>query len=97
MVNLAVNVSQNHRILGLRRDLWRSSSPIPLQVPLRRLHRKMPRQVFSNSTEWDSVVSLGSLPQCTVTLKVNKCFLTFVWNFLFQFVPIALCPFAGHH
>jgi len=34
------------------------------------------------SREGDSTTSLGSLFQCSVTLRVKKFFLMFRWNFL---------------
>jgi len=74
---------QNHRILGVGRDLCGSSSPAPCQsrVSQSRLHRTSSRQVLNISREGDSTTSLGSLFQGSVTLRV-KFFLMFRWNFL---------------
>jgi len=53
-----------------------------------RLHRIASRQVLDISKEGDSTIPLGSLFQCSATLKVKKFFLMFRWNFLcFSFYP----------
>ena len=43
--------SQSHRIVGVGRDLWKSTGPsLPLkQVPYKRLHRKASRQVLNKT------------------------------------------------
>jgi len=46
------------------------------------------RWLLSISREGDSTTSLGSLFQCSVTLRGKKFFLMFRWNFLF----FSLCP-----
>jgi len=45
--------SQNHRMVGIRRDLWGSSSPTPLlkMVHLYQVHRTSSRQVLNISRE----------------------------------------------
>jgi len=60
------------------RDLWGSSSPTPLpsRVTYSRLHRTASRQVLNISREGDSTTPLGSLCQCSITLKVKKFFLS---------------------
>ena len=64
------NFSQNHKIIGLGRDLGRSSPAppplVPKQVPCSKLHRKASRWVLSISIEADSTTSLSSLCQCSV-------------------------------
>jgi len=50
--------SQNHRIVGVGRDLCGSSSPTPLTYS--RLHRILSRWVLNISREGDSTTSLGS-------------------------------------
>lgn len=79
---------ENHRIVGVGRDLWRSSSPtFHKAVPLRKLHGLVSRRVLNISWEGDFTTSLGSLCQCSDTLTV-KFFLTLIWNFLCS----SLCP-----
>ncbi|NXN59337.1 TESK2 kinase, partial [Rynchops niger] len=46
------------------------------------LHRNASRQVLNISRDGDSTTSLGSLFQCSATLKVKKFVLMFRWNFL---------------
>jgi len=53
------------------------SNPLLKQVPYSRLHRKVSRGVL-NISRGDSTTSLGSLFQCSVTVKF---FLVLVWNF----------------
>uniref|UniRef100_A0A8C2TCB7 Uncharacterized protein n=1 Tax=Coturnix japonica TaxID=93934 RepID=A0A8C2TCB7_COTJA len=57
------------------------------QVPYR-IHRKASRWGFNTSRDGGSTGSLGSLFQCSVTLKVRKFLLMFTWNFL----CCSLCP-----
>ena len=47
-----------------------------------RLHRTLSRRVLNISREGDSTAFLGSLFQCSITLRVTKLFLMFSWNFL---------------
>ena len=86
--------SQNHRTLGVGRDLCGSSSPTPpcrSSVAYSRLHRILSRWVLNISREGDSTTSLGSLFQCSVTLRGKKFFLMFRWNFLcFSLRPLPL-------
>jgi len=76
-------------MLGVGRDLCGSSSPthLPKQSHLL-LHRTFSRWVLNISREGDSTTSLGSLFQCSVTLRGKKLFLVFRWNFL----CLSLCP-----
>ena len=76
----------NHRMVGVGRDLCG-------------LHRTLSRWILNISREGDSTTSLGSLCQCSITLRVKKFFLTSVQLELplLQFVPIAPCPVAEHH
>ena len=80
----------NHRMVGVGRDLCGSSSPTPLlkQGHPERLHRTASRQVLNISREGDSTTSLGSLFQGSVTLRRKKFFLMFRRNFL----CFSLCP-----
>ena len=51
------------------------------------------RQVLNISREGDSTTSLGSLFQCSITLRVKKFFLMFSWNFLcFNGCKCPACP-----
>lgn len=72
-----VENSQNHRIAGIGKDLWSSSSPTPLlkQVSYNRLHKKASRCVLNISRR--STTSLISSLECSVALKL-KFFLRFV-------------------
>ena len=75
---------------GVGRDLCRSSSPTPCRsrVTYSRLHRTLSRRVLNISREGDSTTSLGSLFQCSITLRGKKFFLMFRRNFL----CFSLCP-----
>ena len=66
--------SQNHRVVGVGRDLCGSSSPTPCpsRVTQGRLHRTLSRRVCNISREGDSTASLGSLGQGSVTLRGKK-------------------------
>ena len=82
--------SQNHRIVGVGRDLCGSSSPTPCpsRVTQSRLHSTAARRGWNISREGDSTASLGSLGQGSVTLRGKKFFLKFRRNFL----CLSLCP-----
>jgi len=54
------------------------------------LHRKVSRQLLNISIEGVSAAFLVSLFQCSVTLKVKKFVLMFIWNFLCT----SLCPLS---
>ena len=76
---IKVNLTQNHRIIGIGRNLWRTSSPIPSlkQVPpYNRLQKKVSRWVLNISREKDSKISLGSFFQFSVASKVKR----FIWT-----------------
>ena len=81
------NQSQNHRITewsgleGTSVDLL-VHPPYQSRVTYSRLHRTSSRQVLNISREGDSAAPLGSLFQCSVTLKGKNFFLVFIWNFL---------------
>jgi len=68
--------AQNHRMVGVGRDLCGSPSPThcPSRVTQSRLHRTMSRRVLNISREGDSTASLGSLCQGSVTLRGKKFF-----------------------
>ena len=68
-------------------------SPCPSRVTQSRLHRTLSRRVLNTSREGDTTTSLGSLFQCSITLRVKKFFLMFRWNFL----CFSLCPFSEGH
>ena len=77
-------------MVGVGKDLCGSSSPTPCRsrVTYSRLHRTLSRWVLNISREGDSTTSLGSLFQCSITLRGKKFFLMFRWNFL----GFSLCP-----
>ena len=56
--------------------------PCPSSVTYSRLHRTLSRRVWNISREGDSTTSLGSLGQCSVTLRGKKFFPVFRRNFL---------------
>jgi len=66
------------------------------RVTYSRLHRTLSRQVLNISRERESTASLGSLFQCSVTLRGKKFFLMFSWNFLcFSLCPLPLVLSLG--
>jgi len=66
------------------------------RVTYSRLHRTLSRRVLNISREGDSTTYLGSLFQCSVTLRVKKFFLMFRWNFLcFSLSPLPLVLSLG--
>ena len=87
---LNVTESQNHRMVGVGRDLW--GHPVqpscPSRVTQSRLQRTLSRRGWNISREGDSTASLGSLGQGSVTLRGKKFFLGFRRNFL----CFSLCP-----
>jgi len=70
--------------------------PCRSRVTYSRLHRTLSRRVLNISREAESTASLGSLFQCSVTLRVKKFFLMFRWNFLcFNLCPLPLVLSLG--
>jgi len=61
---------QNHRMLGIGRDLWGSPSPTPCpsRVTQSRGHSTASRRGWNISREGDSTASLGSLGQGSKTI-----------------------------
>jgi len=66
--------------------------PAKERVTYSRLHRTVSRQVLNISREGESTTPLGSLFQCSVTLRVKKFFLMFRWNSCVSLC--ALCPLS---
>ena len=67
------------------------------RVTYSRLHRTLSRRVLNISREGDSTTPLGSLFQCSITLRGKKFFLIFSWNFLcFSLYPL-LSFFPSYH
>ena len=73
--------SQNHRMFRVGRDLCGSPSPTPCpsRVTQSRLHRTSSRRVWNISREGDATTSLGSLFQCSITLRVKKFFVNVLY------------------
>jgi len=66
------------------------------RVTYSRLHRTLSRQVLNISREGDSTTSLGSVFQCSVTLRGKKFFLMFRRNFpCFILCPLPLVLSLG--
>jgi len=102
--------SQNHRMVGFEETS--GDHLIQLSCKSRftysRLHMITPRQVLNIPREGDSTAPLGSLFQCSITLRMKKFFLVFRWNFLcFSLCPLpfalslgttekSLAPFSWH-
>jgi len=58
--------------------------------------RSSSRWVLNIAREGDSAIPLGSLFECSVTLKVKKFYLVFRWNFLcFSLCPLPLVLLLG--
>ena len=87
-------MSQNHRMVGVGRDLWRSSCPTPLleQGHLEQGAQEHVQAGFECLQGRDSTASLGSLFHCSVTLTGKKFFLIFRWNFLCSNLWPLSCP-----
>ena len=70
--------------------------PCQSRITYSRLHRTLSRRVLNISREGDSTTSLGSLFQCSFTLRVKKFFFMFTWNFLcFNLCPLPLVLLLG--
>ena len=85
-------------MVGVGRHLCGSSSPTPLpkQGHLQQAAETLSRRILNISREGDSTASLGSLFQCSVTLRGKKFFLMFSWNFLcFSLCPLPLVLSVG--
>jgi len=69
-----VTESQIRRMVGVGRDLCGSSSPtlLPKQGHLQQAAQDLVQVVSNISREGDSTTSLGSLFQCSVTLRVKS-------------------------
>jgi len=82
--------SQNHRMVGVGRDIWGSSSPTPL--PKQGYLQQAAQDLIQAGFEYLQRRRLHNLPgqpvQCSVTLRGKKFFLMFSWNFL----CVNLCP-----
>jgi len=92
------DISQNHGMVGVGRDLCGSSGPTPCpsRVTQSRLHRTLSRRGWNISREGDSTASLGSLGQGSVTLRGKKFFPVFSWSFLcFSLCPLSLVLSLG--
>jgi len=94
------NKSQNHRMVGVGRDLWESSSstPLPKQGHLQQAAQDLVRVGFKSPqrrrlhSSSGQRVSVLRHPQREEVLPHVQMELP-----MLQFVPIAPCPVAGHH
>ena len=69
-------MSESQHGRGWKGPLWiTQSNPCRSRVTQRRLHRTLSRRVWNISREGDSITSLGSLCQGSVTLRGKKFFL----------------------
>ena len=86
-------VGRDHRITESQNSRgWKG----PLWVTQSRLHRTPSRRGWNISREGDSTASLGSLFQCSVTLRGKKFLLVFRRNFLcFSLCPLPLVLSLG--
>jgi len=84
--NHRITESQNHRMVGVERDLCGSSSstPLPKQGHLEQAERVL----VQAGLEYLKRSRIRTLFQCSVTLRVKKLFLMFRRNFLY----FSLCP-----
>lgn len=80
-------ISQNHRVVGVGRDLWRASSPTPLP---KQVHPELVAQDHLQGGFWISTACLGSLFHGPIILTVRKFTLIFRWHF--QCLTICLSP-----
>jgi len=91
---------QNHRMVGVGRDLWGSSSPIPLpkQVHLEQTAQDLV-QVGFEYLQRRRIHNLSGEPVPVLHHPQSEEVLPHVQMELpmLQFVPIAPCPVAGHH
>ena len=101
MITVCVNTkSQNHRMVGVGRDLWASSSPNPLMKPG---HLAQVAQDFVQAgLEYFLRRRIHNLPGQPVPVlrhPQRQEILPHVQTELpmLQFVPVATCPVNGHH
>jgi len=91
--------SQNHRVVGVGRDLCGSASPnlLPKQGHLQQAAQDLVQAGLEFiSREGESTTSLGSLFQGSVTLRGKKFFLMFRQSFLcFSLCPLPLVLSLG--
>ena len=94
-INHRITESQNGR--GWKGPLWSSSPPpLPKQGLLQQAAQDLVQWVFNISREGDSTTSLGSLFQCSVTLRGKKFLLMLRRNFLcFRLYPLPLVLSLG--
>ena len=86
-------VSQNHRMIGVGRELWGPSSPTlpPKQSHLEQVAQEHIQAAFERLQRRRLHNPSGQLFQCSVTLKVKNYFLMFRWKlFCFSLCPLTL-------
>jgi len=77
-------------MLGVERDLWRSSCPAPQLKQV--FYSRLQRWVLNISREGDYTASLGSLVPVLHHSHSKEMEIT-----VFQFVPVVPYPVAEHH
>lgn len=84
MVTYWFGYSQNHKMVEVVKDIWRSFGPrsCSSEVTYNRLLRTMSRWLFSVCKDGGSTSSLGKLFQCSVTLIEKRVFPMFWQNLL---------------
>jgi len=89
-----------YRVVGIRRELRRSSSPTPLpkQVHIEQAAQD-PVQASFEYIQRRRLHNLSGQPVLVLCHSHNQEVLPHIQMqfLLFQFVPIAPCPVAGHH
>lgn len=91
------NISRNHRIVGVGRDLWMPSSPIPLLSWGPPEPRAMITLLLSISTNGNFITSVGNLCQHSVTFTVKMFPDVQMKPPIFPFEPIVSCPVTEYN
>ena len=87
-LSLPAIITESQHGGGWKGPLWVTQSNPRSRVTQSRLHSTAARRGLNISREQDSTTSLGSLLQCSITLRGKKFFLIFSWSFL----GFILCP-----
>ena len=90
--------SQNHRMVGFRRDLWGSSSPTPL--PKKGHLEHFAQELVQEGLEYlqRRLHNLSGQPIPGLCQPQREVLPHVQMELpMLQFVPVAPCPVAGHH